>query len=252
MIRSSEVSTLSAQRRHFTLNQASKSFLYRSLSFFASVENPFFAFSFKLLHMRPISCNEQLITCSVQQEERNRRKLQQVGGAGNSRTDVVGGWMRVGGPRVTWLLLPNYYHHRDLLSGSAKRFLITTCRDVLFLKIHNRYSSVHPLRLLIATSASTPIRNRNIHKHSLTFIFYVLRTLRAHSFTYRLITTRAVELERFSIWWVTENFNESDSGLARRLWLFVPQICISITLGNLAALRFNKKWSWLFKMAAAH
>jgi len=80
MIRSSEVSTLSAQCRHFTLNQASKSFLYRSLSFFASVENPFFAFSFKLFHMRPITCNEQLITCSVQQEERNRCKLHQVWG----------------------------------------------------------------------------------------------------------------------------------------------------------------------------
>jgi len=97
--------------------------------------------------------------------------------------------MQVGGPRVTSLLLPNYYHHRDLSSGSAKRFLITTCRDVLFLKIHDRYSSVHPFRLLTATSASTPIRNRNIHKHSLTFtytfIFYVLRTLCTHSFPYR-------------------------------------------------------------------
>ena len=199
MIRSSEVSTLSAQRRHFTLNQASKSFLYRSLSFFASVENPFFAFSFKLLHMRPITCNEQLITCSVQQEERNRCKLQQVWG-GREQPNRRSGGLNAGWWTSRYLVVAsNYYHHRDLLSGSAKRFLITTCRDVLFLKIHDCYSSVHPFRLLIATSASTPIRNRNTHKHSLTFIFYVLRTLRAHSFTYRLITTRAVELERFSI-----------------------------------------------------
>ena len=51
------------------------------------------------------------------------------------------------------------------------------------------------------------------------------------------------ESEGFSTWGVGENFNDSDSGqtFAHQLWLFVPQTCVSVTLGNLSRLTLQQE-----------
>ena len=82
-----------------------------------------------------------------------------------------------------------------------------------------------------------------------------------HRFDYTvlgIVTTRAVESESrsrkdfqpeesegFSTWGVgvAENFNDSDPGrlFAHQLWLFVPQTCVSVTLGNLSSLTLQQE-----------
>ena len=82
------------------------------------------------------------------------------------------------------------------------------------MNLFNRSISIVFLFLHWQHLRSPPLQTFDSLTFTHTFIFYVLRTRRTHSFTYRLITTRAVELEGFSIWWVAEYFNASDTDRA--------------------------------------
>ena len=95
--------------------------------------------------------------------------------------------MWVGGLCVTWSLLPKKYHHRDLLSGSAKRFLITTCRDVLFIENTRPLllsTSVQTFDRDIAFNANQKPQHPQAFTHIYVHIYFLRFTYTTHTFFY--------------------------------------------------------------------